>query len=424
MQTAGLRVAGAGLALALVVAPAAAQQAVTLPARDKALGERMTNVWTVGTDEGRDWEMFAGIRSVAFDRRDNLYVLDQQNNRVVVFDATGRYLRQFGRKGQGPGEFGAPMQLAVTTDDQVVVSDLGNRAFIVFRTDGEYVRNVPYADGMMIGLGGIGMYAHPQGGIVSRSSSMIRPDNPQQDNVTTIFRLPLQERAPTTALLSLTLPKPQIQQGPGGREGGQSFRIVSMDPVFGARPTFGVLPDGGVAVHYESNYNIRVLDGSGRAVRTITRPIQPKRVTERDKEAWDERRREAEASGTSGSMIISMTQGAGGSSTRVAAPGGGAGRAPQAIRMNIDDMPFAEYMAVVTGVRTDPQGRIWVQRRHQDGRDQGPIDLVMGDGRYLGTLPAQALPDAMSASGLAAFIVRDDMGVEGIAVRRIPAGWR
>jgi len=92
--------------------------------------------------------------------------------------------------------------------------------------------------------------------------------------------------------------------------------------------------------------------------------------------------------------------------------------------MSLEDMPFAEYMSVVTNLRTDPQGRIWIQRRKPDGSDRGPIDIVTSAGQYIGTLAAQQLPDAVSASGLAAYITRDDMGVEQVKVARLPATWR
>ncbi|HSJ10778.1 MAG TPA: 6-bladed beta-propeller [Longimicrobiales bacterium] len=427
MMAGSARVVGIGMALALTAASAAAQQAVTLPARDTPLREPMTNVWAVGTDEGRDWEMFAGVRGVAFDRQDNVYVLDQQNTRVVVFDRAGRYLRQFGKKGQGPGELSLPLQVAVTSDGSVVVSDLGNRAFIVFTAAGEYVRNVPYGDDVgMLAITGGGLYADPRGGVVARSNVRIQPDNPDQENVTTIFRQPLTGTGAASSLFRLTLPKPQVQSTPVSG-GAQRVMVRSMDPIFGARPSFGVLPDGGLVVHHETAYNVKVMDGNGRAVRTLRRNIQPRRVTKQDQEAWQERTREAQASG-GGPMVIAMTQGSGGNNVSFGAAGsaggGAGGPTPPVVRMNIEDMQWAEVMSVVTNLRTDPTGRIWIQRRHADGRDAGPIDLVSSDGRYIGTLPAQALPDAVSASGLAAYVVRDDVGIERVVVRRLPAAWR
>src|SRR5688572_1248692 len=86
----------------------AAQQRVQLPARDKILSEKPAVVYSIGKEEGADWEILSGVRSVAFDARDNLYVLDGNNYRVLVFDATGKYVRSISRQGEGPGELMAP----------------------------------------------------------------------------------------------------------------------------------------------------------------------------------------------------------------------------------------------------------------------------------------------------------------------------
>lgn len=418
----GALVFGVGLAMA-VPAVAGAQQAVTLPARDTPLRDRTTTLWEVGTDEGRDWEMFAGIRAVAFDRQDNVYVLDQQNTRVVVFDASGKYVRQFGRKGQGPGELSLPLQLTVTADGQVVVGDLGNRAFIVFDRNGEHLRNVPFGEEMgMLAMGGV--HADPRGGVVARSNAMIRPDDLDQPNITSIFRQPLAEGAQAQPIYRLSLPKPHVMEGPSSREGGRAVRVMSMDPIFGARTTFGVLPDGGIAVSHETPYNIRILDASGRHVRSLSRSYPLRRVTKKDQEAWEERRQNAMANGTGPTTIVAASTGGGATTFSTGGGGRAPGGAARAAVMSIEDMQWAQVMSIVTGVRTDPSGRIWVQRRADDGSDAGPIDLVMSDGRYIGTLPAQPLPDAVSASGLAAWIVRDDLGIERVSVRRIPPGWR
>jgi hypothetical protein len=53
---------------------------------------------------------------------------------------------------------------------------------------------------------------------------------------------------------------------------------------------------------------------------------------------------------------------------------------------------FSEYMSVITSIDTDPQGRVWVQRRDRDDTERGPIDLLTAAGRYIGTLPPQRMP--------------------------------
>jgi hypothetical protein len=410
------------LALA-AVAPATAQQAVRLPARDVALQERPAAVFTVGTEEGRDWEMFSDIRTVAFDRSDNLYVLDGQNYRVVVFDARGRYVRHFGKRGGGPGELQAPLSLLINSDGNVVVNDIANRAFVVFKPTGEHVRNVPFPE--ELGFPGM-VFGDGRGGLITRTMPRLvrqaggSPPAPSTGpEFASIVRVPLQERATLTQLYRMPIPRAQQQDLPGG-SGTERRRVaIRMDPVFGPGQLFTTLPDGSIAVQHESPFSVKVLDANGRALRTITREYPVQRVTQKDKEAWEERRNSGEGP-PARTISVAMT-GGGASSVSI---GGASNRPAEAMRIELDDVPFADVMAVVTGMRSDPQGRLWIQRRHQNGTNQGPIDLVTAEGRYIGTLAPQALPDAVSASGLAAWIVRDDLGVERVSVRRLPASWR
>lgn len=68
----------------------------------------------------------------------DIYVLDRGNSRVVVFDRRGNALRQFGREGQGPGEFQAPGGIGVV-GDRVVVYQPQLRRINVFSVTGEHV---------------------------------------------------------------------------------------------------------------------------------------------------------------------------------------------------------------------------------------------------------------------------------------------
>ncbi len=65
-------------------------------------------VLRIGAVEGDTTEEFAYISSIAIDRHGALYVGQWQGGSILAFDGnTGRYLRRFGRKGSGPGEFTA-----------------------------------------------------------------------------------------------------------------------------------------------------------------------------------------------------------------------------------------------------------------------------------------------------------------------------
>ncbi len=53
------------------------------------------------------------VRTFVVDDAGTIYVLDQQASHIKVFDASGKYLRTIGRKGQGPGELEYPMTLSL-----------------------------------------------------------------------------------------------------------------------------------------------------------------------------------------------------------------------------------------------------------------------------------------------------------------------
>jgi hypothetical protein len=57
---------------------------------------------------------------------DTVYVVDQKEHRIVVFDRELNYLDTIGRYGQGPGEFSYPAGIAFDREGNIYICDLGN----------------------------------------------------------------------------------------------------------------------------------------------------------------------------------------------------------------------------------------------------------------------------------------------------------
>ena len=358
-----------------------AQQLSELPGRDQPLRNDFAVVFTIGAADGQSWEMLSGVSGVAFDRADNLYVVDARNTRVLVFDARGKFLRQIARKGRGPGEFEFPGRIVVTANDQIIVNDQVRRVLVIYSTGGQHIRDVQWD-----GLGGSphSFGSNLRSGLVAL---VVRPGRPDTTRLATVLRFRPETIDRPTRLQTLEL-EPMKRFGIAGSGAPTGWRT----PVFSEDPMVAALPDGGVALQNGADYRLAIVDSMGRHERTITRPIKGRKVTKQDEQAWDRRRiAGARAAGFSG---------------------------PVPPLLNV---PFAAAMSVVTGLRADPAGRIWVQRRKDDATEQGPIDLLTATGRYIGTLPPQSLPGAISASGLAAWIIRDELGVERVSVKRLPA---
>lgn len=384
-----------------------------LPGRDRALEGQPTDVYRVGTENGRDFETFSNVPAVAFDAAGWLYVLDRDNARILVFDRTGRYVRQIGRKGQGPGELGLPMALTVTPAGEVVVYDLMNGGLSVFGTDGEYRTLVRLPTSMRVDPA-LGMVPHPQGGVVLAASQLPGLDGgaPEAAATVPILRVPLDGGASVT-VYDAPSPKPEIVTS-----GGANERQVSVQPppTFSPRVRFGVAPDGRLIVSHDTDWALTVVDG-GRTSK-ITRPMQARAVTDRDREAAKDERAAALRSGA-GMIRMEVVNG------QRTASVGGQGLPEAQVQQMLAGMRFAETVPQIRDVAVDPMGRIWVSREGGAGRTEGPIDLVAAAGpSYLGSLPPGELPDAFGPDGLAAWIVTDELDVPSVVVRRLPASWR
>lgn len=77
-----------------------------------------------GLEEPREYQ-FSGIRAIEVGRDGTIWVLDGEGPTALLrqFDAEGRFLRTVGGVGEGPGEYLAPLALAVLPDGRVALRD-------------------------------------------------------------------------------------------------------------------------------------------------------------------------------------------------------------------------------------------------------------------------------------------------------------
>ncbi|HSL45612.1 MAG TPA: flippase activity-associated protein Agl23 [Anaerolineales bacterium] len=78
---------------------------------------------------------FWGPRGLAVDSEGRVFLADTGNKRIVVFDADGNYLTEFGTAGLDPGQFDEPVGVAVAEDGTVYVTDTWNQRIQAFITD-------------------------------------------------------------------------------------------------------------------------------------------------------------------------------------------------------------------------------------------------------------------------------------------------
>lgn len=85
--------------------------------------------------------------SLAIDPLDHVYVLDNKNNRVQKFDCNGGFLKQWGSSGNDNGEFNDPYGIAIDNDSMIYVRDIRLGEFPrvqVFDSEGNFQRSWNY----------------------------------------------------------------------------------------------------------------------------------------------------------------------------------------------------------------------------------------------------------------------------------------
>ncbi len=85
--------------------------------------------------------LFNKPSDIAWNSKGDLFVTDGYgNSRVVKFDKNGRYLKTWGQKGTGPGEFNLPHAVVIDAEDLVYIADRENARVQVFDSEGKFLR--------------------------------------------------------------------------------------------------------------------------------------------------------------------------------------------------------------------------------------------------------------------------------------------
>lgn len=79
-------------------------------------------------------------RGVARDGSGRLYVTDTRTNRVYIFNADGTVAAQFGKRGEGDGDFNEPWGVAVAPSGEIYVADTWNHRIEKFDANGRFLQ--------------------------------------------------------------------------------------------------------------------------------------------------------------------------------------------------------------------------------------------------------------------------------------------
>ena len=367
--------------LTLVAAGATAASGCGMPANsdeDRELAWALTPEFRLGSQSGRDALHRVSARSTTVGPDGSFYVLDKGNYRVVKFDAGGDFVREFGSRGEGRSEFAYPMALLGPRGDTLSVLDGPSLSHKLFTTAGAFLeaRRIPQS-----------------------TASEDQRDTSDGIVLVEIFGYRSRSAEVTDRLVLIRDRGDTITLADQTRASSGTYTIPVCNYTIPAEPLFrhvlwwdaaGDL----IAATQNADYSVHVFN-RGRLVQELKRAIAPAPITE----------------------VVARAEVGDGSTWSVA------GRACTADPEDeLDARGFEDFRQVITGIRVDPTGWIWV-RRHAappGEEDRHRIDVFDSAGGFHGTLPADTpWPGMFTPDGRVVRRELDEFDVEYLVVYRI-----
>lgn len=125
------------------------------------------------------------------------------NARVLKFTSDGRFIKAWGRKGTGPGEFDAPHALAMDSRGRLFVADRGNNRIQIFDQDGRFIEEWR-------------QFGRPSGMIIDASDTMYVTDHQSDEKVNPGHRKGISIGSVKDGRVTLFMPDPD----PNGSQEG------------------------------------------------------------------------------------------------------------------------------------------------------------------------------------------------------------
>ena len=322
----------------------------------------------VGSLDGPEETQFGMITFVAPRQDGGFYVFDAQVPVIRHFDGQGRFVRNVGRSGGGPGEYSRAVQgVRTTIGGELAVWDPSNSRITLFDSSGRYLRDHRVTGGQFYGDQAFGVDTAGNFYLKRADMSRVKPPAAGQMVLETDFPLTFLKLAPTGAVID-TIRIPQNSNSARGfvLATPQGYRGNFMPESVTTLSNRGYLIVGHTGTY---SLEVRIPGGRGRRLVRDSRPV-PVTGAERDMwEAW---------------------------STTMQ------GRADQGGRPAFQSLPRTK--PAFRGLWADDDGRIWVDRYVEarkveveprkpgderplyDWREPPTFDVLTPEGSLLGTV--------------------------------------
>ena len=298
-----------------------------------------------------------------------VYVADRLNDRVVVFDSSGRYAGSLGRSGNGPGEFRNPSAVSVDHSGSLVVWDSGRRTVSRWSSGGDLLdeqRPDLHYGRLRFAVG---------------TDWLVTVSATGTDRMATRRQLVFHQEGDTTALYEATAEMAMMEMR------GGSFPA---EELFAPTP---VWTNRGDSIFFLGGPDYRIDMGVGGSLkRSIRRPVDAIEVTRE--------------------MAVRNIE-------------SGPGAYGDLMRRNdleaediVTAIGYEDRISPVLRVTAAPEGRLWVTRT-LDGFSPHVVDVFDASGRYEGTFDAPGVPVAFVSDSTFVALRLEDFGETILVLHRV-----
>ena len=102
----------------------------------------LEKVLTIDTENNETAEMgLTDIRYFDIDSDGKIFIANPKakENYIFILNKNGSLLSEFGSQGQGPGELQSPLELAISDQDEIFITDRGK--VLVFSNSGQFIED-------------------------------------------------------------------------------------------------------------------------------------------------------------------------------------------------------------------------------------------------------------------------------------------
>jgi len=184
----------------------------------------------------------------------------------------GKYIKTIGKKGQGPGEFNMPFEIAVS-NNQLIVWDIRNRRLCALTLDGEHIKSVSISlsEGHPNKI-----RALPSGDIViGLEKSYRKEEDKPQDYLIAIYSPDLKRKK--------TIYTQQVWRNRYKIIGGMLRNIIQP---FSSLVYWDIAPMGKIVIGYSEKYDIEIYDSIKGKIATFSHRYDPVKVMDKDKKIF------------------------------------------------------------------------------------------------------------------------------------------